>query len=121
VNRVDLTGKNALAELFEWVRYAGAATAAGAKAAGVATAGAIVGLCGIVFMSDTQLDDPDVPKTPPANDNGDRCLAVYHEQSAYCGETYTDDYRYEKCMAGAWENYLRCLNGLPPMPLISWY
>jgi hypothetical protein len=48
----------------------------------------------------------------------DRCYAKYLEQTAYCGETYTDDTLYDRCMANAWKNYIRCLNGLPPLPLV---
>ena len=47
----------------------------------------------------------------------ERCYAIYLEQTAYCGATYTDDRLYEICMANAWRNYIRCLNGLPPLPL----
>src|SRR5690606_19638646 len=56
-----------------------------------------------------------------AGDKGidrDECYRVYLEQTAYCGETYTDDRLYEICMDNAWKNYIRCLNGLPPKPLV---
>ena len=48
----------------------------------------------------------------------EKCYAIYLEQTAYCGETYTDDKLYELCMANAWKNYIRCLNGLPALPLV---
>jgi len=48
----------------------------------------------------------------------DRCYKKYLEQTAYCGETYTDDNLYNTCMTNAWKNYIRCLNGLPPLPLV---
>jgi hypothetical protein len=47
-----------------------------------------------------------------------RCYTTYLAQTAYCGETYTDDRIYDLCMANAWKNYIRCLNGLPPRPLV---
>jgi hypothetical protein len=47
-----------------------------------------------------------------------KCYAKYLEQGAYCGATYTDDTLYNLCMANAWTNYIRCLNGLPPLPLV---
>jgi hypothetical protein len=46
------------------------------------------------------------------------CYEKYKAWTAYCGETYTDDKLYETCMDNAWKNYIRCLNGLPPKPLV---
>jgi hypothetical protein len=48
----------------------------------------------------------------------EKCYPIYLEQTAYCGQTYTDDYLYNLCMTNAWKNYIRCLNGLPPNPLV---
>jgi RHS repeat-associated protein len=50
-------------------------------------------------------------QTPPRRD---QCYAAYLSDTAYCGETWPDDYRYEICMNNAWRRYIRCLNGLPP-------
>jgi RHS repeat-associated protein len=52
--------------------------------------------------------------SPMPRDDKDRCLQAYHSDAAYCGETYTDDHRYDICMDNAWRRYVRCLNGLPP-------
>jgi RHS repeat-associated protein len=43
-----------------------------------------------------------------------RCYDAYYRDTAWCGETFTDDYQYERCMQRAWANLIRCLNGLPP-------
>lgn len=45
------------------------------------------------------------------------CYAIYLADTAYCGETHTNDSVYNKCMDLAYQNYLRCLNGAKRMPL----
>jgi len=50
--------------------------------------------------------------------DADECYSRYVEQAGYCGETYTDTYRYDLCMKNAWGNYIRCLNGHRPQPLV---
>jgi RHS repeat-associated protein len=53
--------------------------------------------------------------------NTDECYPQYLADTAYCGETYADDYRYDICMTNAWNRYIRCLNGLGPSgPLVPW-
>ncbi|HEV2705809.1 MAG TPA: RHS repeat-associated core domain-containing protein [Pyrinomonadaceae bacterium] len=55
-------------------------------------------------------------REPPRDD--EPCYAAYIRETGWCGRTFTDDYLYEKCMDNAWTNYIRCLNNLPPKPLI---
>jgi RHS repeat-associated protein len=50
---------------------------------------------------------------PPKKD----CYPQYLKDTAECGSLYTDDVEYEACMAQAWKNYIRCLNGLPWQPM----
>ena len=46
------------------------------------------------------------------------CYPKYELETANCGSWYTNDYDYERCMANAWANYIRCLSGLPPKVFI---
>ena len=38
----------------------------------------------------------------------------YLRVTGRCGELFTDDQAYNRCMDRVWRNYIRCLNGLPP-------
>ena len=70
---------------------------------------------------DPLIDAIPVPKTKcgPNESPKDNCYKKYLEQTAYCGETYPDDYLYGICMANAWKNFIFCLNGLPPQTIGS--
>jgi len=120
-NLIDSTGNGP--EMIILVPPAAAGYAAGAVGGALGLSCAMYGPCRnaiINAIKDLTRAPPDVCSPGPANDNADGCYAFYLEQTAYCGETYTDDYRYNKCMASAWDNYVRCLNGLPPKPLVTW-
>jgi RHS repeat-associated protein len=118
-NFLDPAGKCVLA-IAPWIlnalEFAIAATAGG-------TAAALCVACGLCGP-----DAPDEPADGPmceTSDNGgdkkEACYKKYLEQTAYCGEMWTDDRRYNLCMENAWKNYIRCLNGLPPkVPLVPW-
>jgi hypothetical protein len=41
------------------------------------------------------------------------CYAVYLEDTALCGQFFTDEHDYEFCMEIAWLNLYRCNSGLP--------
>jgi hypothetical protein len=71
-----------------------------------AAAGAIVGILACTC-------DPPIPDRARTREE---CYRLYLEETALCGQLYTYDYDYDRCMANAWRNYIRCLNGLPPRP-----
>jgi RHS repeat-associated protein len=113
INTVDPTGNNPVVIVLTGCALAPEVCAA--ILAGGALAAAIVG-----HELGKLLDKA------PANDNckpkpTDPCYQKYLEETAYCGETYPDDRRYDICMDNARKRYLRCLNGLPPDgPLVPW-
>jgi len=61
-------------------------------------------------------EDTPKPQQPPPPQKPE-CYAQYLKDTAECGSRYTDDVQYERCMAQAWKNYIRCLNGLPWEPM----
>ena len=81
--------------------------------AGMAAGGLIGGGAGLItglFMC------PPPDSCSDKEDRKSQCLAQYYKDTAWCGQVYTDDRIYNKCMDHAWANYLRCLNNVPPKP-----
>jgi len=61
--------------------------------------GAIAGALELLFPPATARDEDLLPKNKPKCDRkDDPCYIQYLEDAAWCGEVFTDDEQYEKCM-----------------------
>ena len=100
----------------------GVGTGAGVGAADIL--GPVIGACVVAAAAaaaNEAANDNAEPLTsdePRPFDPDDPCQKLYLAQTAYCGETYADDRRYEICMKNAEINKFRCFNGLGPLPLV---
>jgi len=76
--------------------------------------GAIAGALELLFPPATARDEDLLPKNKPKCDRkDDPCYIQYLEDAAWCGEVFTDDEQYEKCMGIAELNWDRCKKGQP--------
>lgn len=75
------------------------------------------GIAGYLYCaSDDARSEPKADPKCNSDRKKEECYKRYYEETAWCGEVYTDDFIYESCMNNAWANLIRCLNGLPPKP-----
>ena len=63
---------------------------------------------------DAALHKDPIPGCPKDKNRDDPCYIQYLEDTAWCGETFTDDKLYELCMEIAWFNYEACKDGREP-------
>jgi hypothetical protein len=110
-------------------RCVAAAPAAGAAATGTASGIGLSTVLGAAGIGGIKMLESDTPKsttdettdvtTEPVDPEAARrgaCYAQYLKDTADCGERYTHDQVYERCMTHAWQNYIRCLNGARRIP-----
>lgn len=107
------------------VAAAPVAGAVGGTAAGAGVLDAIfgIGLGGLLMVegdtATTTTDETPETKTTETDAESMRrnaCYAVYLADTASCGTNHTNDQVYDKCMAHAWQNYIRCLSGAKRIP-----